>query len=102
MQTNKIIVKYLGQSFILTQRVMECLILTSMGFPKKHIASRLGISYRTVEKHIINARNKIGIHHSGQLLNFLFSSQILRYPSAITSSSHHTIAPPTTNSSNTT
>jgi DNA-binding CsgD family transcriptional regulator len=76
MKTSKIHVAYLDQSFLLTQRAMECLILASLGFPKKHIASRLGISYRTVEKHITNAKNKIGIHKSWQLLDFLFSSQI--------------------------
>lgn len=76
MKTSKIQVQYLGRVFILTQRVMECLILVSLGFPKKHIASRLGISYRTAEKHIRNAKNKIGIHHHRQLLDFLFSSQI--------------------------
>lgn len=76
MKTSKIQVRYLDQSFILTQRAMECLILAALGFPKKHIASRLGISYRTAEKHITNAKNKIGIHRSGQLLDFLFSSQI--------------------------
>ena len=76
MKTTKIQVKYLNQSFILTQRAMECLILVALGFPKKHIANRLGISYRTTEKHITNAKNKIGIHKPGQLLDFLFSSQI--------------------------
>ena len=76
MKTSKIQVQYLGRVFILTQRGMECLILAALGFPKKHIASRLGISYRTAEKHIRNAKNKIGIYHHRQLLDFLFSSQI--------------------------
>lgn len=76
MKTSKIQVKYLGRVSILTQKTMECLILAALGFPKKNIASRLGISYRTVEKHIKNAKDKIGIHHHRQLLDFLFSSQI--------------------------
>ncbi|WP_410520675.1 helix-turn-helix transcriptional regulator [Candidatus Tisiphia endosymbiont of Dioctria rufipes] len=77
MQTTKINVKYLGKSFILTQRSMECLTLAALGFPKKHIVARLGISYRTAEKHITNAKNKIGIYHHRQLLDFLFSYQLL-------------------------
>jgi DNA-binding CsgD family transcriptional regulator len=76
MKTTKINVKYLNQCFTLTQKSMECLILASLGFSKKHIASRLGISYRTAEKHITNAKNKIGIHDHRQLIDFLFSSQI--------------------------
>ncbi|WP_375326243.1 helix-turn-helix transcriptional regulator [Candidatus Tisiphia endosymbiont of Nemotelus uliginosus] len=76
MKTPKINVKYLNQCFTLTQRGMECLILTSLGYPKKHIASRLGISYRTAEKHIANAKNKIGVHHQHQLIDFVFSSQM--------------------------
>jgi DNA-binding CsgD family transcriptional regulator len=79
MQKNKIIIQYLGQTFFLTKRSTECLILAAMGFPKKQIASRLGISYRTVEKHITNAKNKIGIYNHRQLLDFLFSSQISKY-----------------------
>ncbi|MDR0774181.1 MAG: helix-turn-helix transcriptional regulator [Rickettsia sp.] len=77
MKIAKINVKYLGKSFVLTQRAMECLTLAALGFPKKHIAARLGISYRTAEKHITNAKNKIGIYHHRQLLDFLFSYQLL-------------------------
>ncbi len=84
LKTNKIIVKYLGQSFTLTERSMECLMLICLGLPKKHIASRLGISYRTAEKHITNAKNKLGIHSQCQLLDFVFSSQIAPYSHAAT------------------
>lgn len=76
MRTTRINVTYLGQSFSLTQRVAECLILTALGFPKKYTADRLGISYRTAEKHIRIAKEKIGIHNHKQLIDFLFSSQM--------------------------
>ncbi|WP_425363600.1 helix-turn-helix transcriptional regulator [Candidatus Tisiphia endosymbiont of Hybos culiciformis] len=80
MKITKININYLGKSFTLTQRTLECLILAALGFPKKHIASRLGISYRTAEKHITNAKNKIGIYNQRQLIDFLFSSQIFKHP----------------------
>ncbi|UCM85959.1 MAG: helix-turn-helix transcriptional regulator [Rickettsia endosymbiont of Culicoides impunctatus] len=80
MKITKLHINYLGKSFILTQRALECLILAALGFPKKHIASRLGISYRTAEKHITNAKNKIGIYNHRQLIDFLFSSQIFKHP----------------------
>ncbi len=55
-------------------------MLICLGLPKKHIASRLGISYRTAEKHITNAKNKLGINSQYQLLDFVFSSQIVKKP----------------------
>ncbi|WP_341750221.1 helix-turn-helix transcriptional regulator [Candidatus Tisiphia endosymbiont of Sialis lutaria] len=88
MKITKLNINYLGKSFILTQRAMECLILAALGFPKKHIASRLGISYRTAEKHITNAKNKIGIYSHRQLIDFLFSSQIFNHPTTATIASN--------------
>ncbi|HJD64155.1 MAG TPA: helix-turn-helix transcriptional regulator [Rickettsia endosymbiont of Sericostoma sp.] len=88
MKITKLNINYLGKSFILTQRAMECLILAALGFPKKHIASRLGISYRTAEKHITNAKNKIGIYSHRQLIDFLFSSEIFKHPTTATIASN--------------
>ncbi len=45
----------------LTSREIECLYLTILGLSAKEIARELGISDRTVNKHIENCRHKYGV-----------------------------------------
>lgn len=53
--------------FELTQREEEVLQLIAEGFPNKGIASRLGISAKTVEKHRQAVMNKLNIHETAGL-----------------------------------
>ena len=47
----------------LTPREREVLVLAAQALPNKEIGERLGISERTVETHMQNAQNKLGLRN---------------------------------------
>jgi len=59
----------------LTQREEQVLQLVAEGFPNKGIASKLGISVKTVEKHRQAVMNKLNIHETAGLTRFALSKR---------------------------
>ena len=59
----------------LTQREEQVLQLVAEGFPNKGIASKLGISVKTVEKHRQTVMNKLNIHETAGLTRFALSKR---------------------------
>lgn len=69
---------YLGYPFsenYLSRRELECLKLFFIGMTAKQISRELGISYRTVEKHMENISHKADICHYHELRQKLFYCQ---------------------------
>jgi DNA-binding NarL/FixJ family response regulator len=58
----------------LTPREEEVLQLVAEGAPNKQIASELGISIKTVDKHRQQMMNKLGIHDTAGLTRYAISS----------------------------
>lgn len=54
-----------------TSREIECLPLLIKGFTAKQIAEKLNISYRTVEDHINNIKQKLDVRTKNELMNLL-------------------------------
>lgn len=54
----------------LTIREKESLSLIAQGYTMKSVAMRLKISHRTVEQHLRNIKDKIGLNTKNQLLDF--------------------------------
>ena len=52
----------------LTERQREILDLLSHGWPQREIASELGISHRTVETHVANIKDRLGVKTSGEAI----------------------------------
>lgn len=67
------------QGDYLTHQEVLCVYLSLCGKTAKTIAITLGISARTVEKHILNARKKMRITSGESLLGKLFSSIYLNH-----------------------
>lgn len=63
-----------SKSFQLTLRESDCVSLLARGFSMKAAAAHLGISPRTVEQHIRNAKEKHGLHSKQQLLELWHAS----------------------------
>lgn len=61
----------------LTDREMEVVALLAEGLPNKAIASRLGISRRTVEGHISRVFAKVGATSRTELLRFALSHHLV-------------------------
>ena len=59
----------------LTQREEQVLQLVAVGFPNKGIATQLGISVKTVEKHRQAVMNKLNIHETAGLTRFALSKR---------------------------
>jgi len=59
---------------VLTSREEEVLQLVAEGAPNKQIASELGISAKTVDKHRQQLMNKLGIHDTAGLTRYAISS----------------------------
>lgn len=57
----------------LTGREQECLSLLAKGYTMKMAANDLSLSPRTVEQHIRNAKDKLGLHTKKQLLEYWYS-----------------------------
>jgi DNA-binding CsgD family transcriptional regulator len=54
-----------------TPRELDCIVLLMQGYTFKMIASKLGISPRTVETYIENIKQKTGCFSKGELIKFL-------------------------------
>ncbi len=52
----------------MTSRELECLRLVSQGYTMKNIARKLEISHRTVEQHLRNIKDKLGLNTKNQLV----------------------------------
>ena len=52
----------------LTSREKSCLELTAQGYTMKNAARRLEISHRTVEQHLRNIKDKLGLSTKNQLV----------------------------------
>ncbi len=61
----------------LTSRETEVLQLVAEGSANKQIASALGISIKTVEKHRQNLRDKLGIHETAGLTRYAIAAGII-------------------------
>jgi len=62
----------------LTSREMEVLQLIAEGWVNKQIASELGLSIKTVEKHRQQLMNKLGIHDIAGLTRYAISKGVVR------------------------
>jgi DNA-binding CsgD family transcriptional regulator len=51
----------------LTDRELEVTTLVAEGFTNKEIATRLGLSVRTAENHVLNVMNKLGLDNRAQV-----------------------------------
>jgi len=54
--------------FQLTQRELQVLQYVTRGYTAKKIARQLDISFRTVEKHTLNIKTKLGCLSKGELI----------------------------------
>lgn len=61
----------LNSQYALTKRESECLQYVSKYFSAKEIALKLGISHRTVEKHIDNIKMKLNCDKKSELINLV-------------------------------
>lgn len=55
-------------------RQLQILRLLAIGVIPKNIATRLGISYRTVEQHKYQIMRKLNLHSTGQLIAWTIAS----------------------------
>jgi DNA-binding NarL/FixJ family response regulator len=68
------------RSCLLTPREMEVLQLVAEGFPNKGMASELGISIKTVEKHRQQVMDKLNIHDIAGLTRYAIDRHIVSHP----------------------
>jgi DNA-binding NarL/FixJ family response regulator len=61
----------------LTPREAEVLQLIAEGFANKQIASELGLSVKTVEKHRQQVMNKLGIHDTASLVRHAAATSVI-------------------------
>jgi DNA-binding NarL/FixJ family response regulator len=66
-----------GNPFELTIREAEVLQLIAEGFPNKGIAAKLGISFKTVEKHRQSVMNKLNLHQTAGLTRYALNHRIV-------------------------
>jgi len=69
--------KHLPRMGELTAREVQVLKLVAQGFENKRIATELGISVKTVEKHRQAAMNKLNIHEAAGLTRYALSKGML-------------------------
>jgi DNA-binding CsgD family transcriptional regulator len=55
---------------LLTVRETKVLQLVAEGQVNKQVAATLGISIKTVEKHRLNAKEKLNIHETADLIRY--------------------------------
>ncbi len=60
--------KEIHRGSMFTQREKECLTLISQGYTMKNTAIKLNISHRTVEQHLRNLKDKLGLNTKNQLV----------------------------------
>lgn len=56
---------------------MECLKLTCSGLTGKAIGDRLGISYKTVQKHVTEAYKAIGVYFNVQAAHYCLANDLI-------------------------
>jgi DNA-binding NarL/FixJ family response regulator len=61
----------------LSARERQVLQLVASGQPNQRIATRLGISVRTVEVHRHNIMDKIGVKNTAQLIKFAVEHNVI-------------------------
>jgi DNA-binding CsgD family transcriptional regulator len=66
----------------LTAREREVLRLAANGFTSKEIAQQIAIAHRTVERHIENARLKLGARNRAHLISKALKAGLLSEPGA--------------------
>jgi DNA-binding CsgD family transcriptional regulator len=64
-----------SESVLLTSREREVAALAAAGLPNRRIAERLGISIRTVENHLRQVYDKVGVSRRSQLPPFVCSAR---------------------------
>jgi DNA-binding NarL/FixJ family response regulator len=62
----------------LTSRKMDIIRLVARGLANKEIARRLSISERTVEAHLEQVRNQLGLHNRAQIAAWAVSNGLGR------------------------
>ena len=67
---------YFNSTSYLTKREFECVKLVHQGYTQKEVAIKLEISARTVEKHLLNIKNKFETYPSSHLTNIIKKYQI--------------------------
>ncbi len=67
----------------LTAREREVLRLAANGFTSKEIAQQIAIAHRTVERHIENARLKLGARNRAHLISKALKAGLLAEPGTI-------------------
>jgi len=65
-----------NKQILITDREFECIQLLEKSQTAKQIAKNLKISYRTVETHFYNIRQKTGCKNRYDILKIYFSKQI--------------------------
>jgi LuxR family transcriptional regulator, quorum-sensing system regulator SolR len=70
-----------GQLSSLTPREMECLSLIVQGNTAKMVARHLNVSYRTVERHIENSKEKLKVRYQAELISKYLDLKALRQTS---------------------
>ena len=71
----------LGPNFkniTLTQREAECVGYVLKGLKYKAIATKMGLSRRTVETYLANIRNKVNCHSKAKLISLIVQSDFLQ------------------------
>ena len=53
---------------MITGREKECMSLIAQGYTMKNAAKKLCISHRTVEQHLRNVKDKLGLNTKNQLV----------------------------------
>ncbi len=59
-----------GSKITLTSREKECMSMVAQGYTMKGVAIKLEISHRTVEQHLRNIKDKLGMNTKSQLVEF--------------------------------
>ena len=68
----------------LTSREKEVLQLVAEGAANKQVASELGVSIKTVEKHRQHLMDKLGIHDTAGLTRYAISAGVIENRTQIT------------------
>ncbi len=61
----------------LTHQEMKCLSLWLSGYSIKESSYHLKISHKTIEAYRKNIKDKIGVHHKYQLIDFMYAKNVL-------------------------
>jgi DNA-binding NarL/FixJ family response regulator len=67
----------------LTARENEIVRLLAMGNSNRAVATKLGITIRTVESHRANVMRKLNLHTLAQLIHFAVKNRIIRIPPSV-------------------